>query len=62
LGSEGAVEREAAYGRHRSIALYFGTKGKTDLDNFNKIGLDALTGIVWEDDRRADLRQGMATN
>jgi Holliday junction resolvase RusA-like endonuclease len=33
-----------------SIALYFGTKRKADLDNFNKLSLDALTGIVWEDD------------
>jgi Holliday junction resolvase RusA-like endonuclease len=33
-----------------SITLYFGTKRKADLDNFNKISLDALTGIVWEDD------------
>jgi Holliday junction resolvase RusA-like endonuclease len=33
-----------------SITLYFGTKRKADLDNFNKLSLDALTGIVWEDD------------
>jgi Holliday junction resolvase RusA-like endonuclease len=32
------------------ITLYFGTKRKGDLDNFNKISLDALTGIVWEDE------------
>jgi Holliday junction resolvase RusA-like endonuclease len=32
------------------ITLYFGTKRKADLDNFNKLSLDALTGIVWEDD------------
>ena len=33
-----------------SITLYFGTKRKADLDNFNKLSLDALTGIVYEDD------------
>jgi Holliday junction resolvase RusA-like endonuclease len=33
-----------------SITLFFGTKRKADLDNFNKLSLDALTGIVYEDD------------
>jgi Holliday junction resolvase RusA-like endonuclease len=33
-----------------SITLYFGTKRKADLDNFNKLSFDALTVIVWEDD------------
>lgn len=33
-----------------SITLYFGTKRRSDLDNFNKLSLDALTGIVYEDD------------
>ena len=33
-----------------SITLYFGTKRKADLDNFNKLSLDALIGIVYEDD------------
>ena len=32
------------------IRLYFGTKRKQDIDNYNKILLDSLTGIVWEDD------------
>jgi Holliday junction resolvase RusA-like endonuclease len=32
------------------VRLYFGTKRKADIDNFNKILYDALTGIVWEDD------------
>ena len=36
---------------------YFGTKRKADLDNFNKLSLDALTGIVWHDDSQiSDLR------
>ena len=33
-----------------SITLFFGTKRRADLDNFNKLSLDALTGIVYEDD------------
>lgn len=33
-----------------SIKLYFGTKRKCDWDNFHKLSMDALTGIVWEDD------------
>ena len=33
-----------------SITLYFGTKRRADIDNFNKLSLDALTGIVYEDD------------
>lgn len=32
------------------ITLYFGTKRKHDWDNFHKLSMDALTGIVWEDD------------
>ncbi len=32
------------------ITFYFGTKRRADLDNFNKLALDALTGIVYEDD------------
>ena len=32
------------------IRLYFGTKRKADWDNFHKLSMDALTGIVWEDD------------
>lgn len=30
--------------------LYLKTKRKADIDNFNKIYFDALSGIVWEDD------------
>jgi crossover junction endodeoxyribonuclease RusA len=37
-----------------SIALFFKTKTKRDLDNFNKLILDALTGIVYEDDNQID--------
>jgi Holliday junction resolvase RusA-like endonuclease len=33
-----------------SITLYFGTKRKADLDNFNKLSLNALSGIAYEDD------------
>lgn len=33
-----------------SVDLYFGTKRKCDIDNFNKLVLDSLTGIVYEDD------------
>jgi Holliday junction resolvase RusA-like endonuclease len=32
------------------VTFYFGTKRKADLDNFNKITLDALSGIAYEDD------------
>lgn len=37
------------------IIFYFGTKRKVDLDNFNKIVLDSLTGIAWVDDSQIDL-------
>jgi len=33
-----------------SVVLYFGTKRKADWDNYHKLSMDALTGIVWEDD------------
>ncbi len=32
------------------ITLYFGDRRKRDIDNFNKLILDALAGIVYEDD------------
>ena len=32
------------------IRLYFGTKRKCDIDNFGKLLLDSLTGVVWDDD------------
>jgi len=33
-----------------SIILYHGTHRRTDIDNFNKILFDSLTGIAWVDD------------
>jgi len=33
-----------------SVTFYFATKRKRDLDNQNKLILDALTGIAYEDD------------
>jgi len=33
-----------------SVRFFFGTKRKADLDNFNKLWQDALTGIVYDDD------------
>lgn len=33
-----------------AIKMYFGTKRKSDWDNFHKLSMDALTGIVWVDD------------
>ncbi len=32
------------------ITFYLGTKRRSDWDNFHKLSMDALTGIVWEDD------------
>ncbi len=32
------------------IEIFFGTKRKCDWDNFHKLSMDALTGIVWVDD------------
>ena len=32
------------------VTFYFGTKRKADLDNFNKLWQDALSGIVYGDD------------
>lgn len=33
-----------------NVRLYFGTKRRSDIDNFHKLSFDALTKIVWEDD------------
>lgn len=32
------------------IHLYFGDERVRDWDNFHKISMDSMTGIVWEDD------------
>lgn len=32
------------------VTLYFGDKRKRDIDNFNKLWMDALEGVVYEDD------------
>jgi Holliday junction resolvase RusA-like endonuclease len=32
------------------VTLYFGIKRKADVDNFHVLSLDALTGVVYEDD------------
>lgn len=36
------------------VSLYFGNKRKNDIDNFNKIVYDALTGLVWVDDSQIE--------
>ena len=33
-----------------TVVLFFGTKRIADWDNFHKLSMDALTGIVWLDD------------
>jgi crossover junction endodeoxyribonuclease RusA len=33
-----------------NIKLYFSDKRKRDWDNYHKLSMDSLTGIVWEDD------------
>jgi len=33
-----------------SATFYFGTKRRQDIDNFNKLALDACSGLVWADD------------
>lgn len=37
-----------------AVTLFFGTRRTADLDNYQKLSLDALTGIVWEDDKQID--------
>lgn len=34
------------------IKLYFGDNRRRDIDNYNKILLDSLSGIIWKDDRQ----------
>jgi crossover junction endodeoxyribonuclease RusA len=46
-----------AIGLKLTVTLFFGTKRTHDADNYSKLLLDALTGIVWEDDSQVqDLR------
>ena len=33
------------------VKLYFWTKRKCDIDNFNKLWMDALSGVIYEDDK-----------
>lgn len=33
-----------------TVRLYFGNKRKNDIDNFHKLSLDSMTGIVYRDD------------
>jgi Holliday junction resolvase RusA-like endonuclease len=33
-----------------TVALFFGDRRRRDWDNYHKLSMDALTGIVWEDD------------
>ena len=33
------------------VTYYFGDKRKRDWDNFNKLWMDAGSGIIWEDDK-----------
>ncbi len=37
-----------------TIDIYHGDKRKRDVDNFNKLIFDALTGIVYEDDSQIE--------
>lgn len=37
-----------------TMKLYHKTRRKADIDNFNKLVFDALTGIVYEDDAQID--------
>jgi len=34
------------------VELFFGDKRIRDIDNYNKILLDACTGVLWEDDKQ----------
>lgn len=34
------------------IKIYFGTKRKSDWDNFHKLSMDALEGVVFENDNQ----------
>jgi crossover junction endodeoxyribonuclease RusA len=43
-------EKVMSYELKIRIRLYFGDRRKRDWDNYHKLSMDALTGIVWEDD------------
>jgi Holliday junction resolvase RusA-like endonuclease len=47
-------DKPTAMNLNVSISFYFKTKRRRDLDNQNKLVLDALTGIVYEDDSQID--------
>lgn len=36
------------------VTIYFPTKRRSDWDNFHKLSMDALSGIVWEDDSQIE--------
>lgn len=36
------------------VTLFHGDKCARDIDNYSKILLDALTGIVWDDDKQVE--------
>lgn len=42
-----------------SIRMYHSNKRKNDWDNFHKLSMDSLTGIVWVDD--SQIEQAMVT-
>lgn len=37
------------------IRLFMPDKRRRDIDNYNKILLDSLTGFIWEDDSQIDI-------
>lgn len=38
-----------------SIRLFMPDRRRRDIDNYNKILLDSLTGLIWEDDSQIDI-------
>src|SRR5689334_17492242 len=37
-----------------AVTLFHGTRRKHDIDNYSKVVLDALTGVVWVDDSQIE--------
>lgn len=37
-----------------AVTLFFGRRGRKDWDNFHKLSMDALSGIVWDDDSQVE--------